>query len=227
MNFQQLEALWIQQNPGQAAYAPIMAAIAMAESSGNPSNVNWSDPLGSYGLWQVNHYWNPQFSLSSLYDPNYNATAAGQILGSQGLGAWSTWKSYVAGSGHGFDVISGLLGPYNPANVPAGSSYAGGTASTSGSGYQGGPAQPGSFAAAVAPPAGAKQQSWLDAIGSVPIIGKMDEAIVSNAVVALFALVSLAIGGAWLIFGTKPGQTVVTAGKKVASTATKAAAIAA
>lgn len=80
----------------------VMAAIAMAESSGNTTAHN---PLGlddSYGLWQINMRGSmgpsrrAQFGITSnsqLYDPAVNARAAAKILASQGLGAWSTYTS--------------------------------------------------------------------------------------------------------------------------------------
>lgn len=115
MDFPQLENLWIQAG-GNPVLAPIMAAIAMAESSGNPTNYNGNDPYGgSFGLWQINGAntmaYGGAWNEGELYNPLYNAEAAVGILKSQGLGAWSTWKSYVANDGqHGDQVISSLLG---------------------------------------------------------------------------------------------------------------------
>jgi Lysozyme like domain len=52
--FGQLEALWIEAG-GNPAAAPVMAGVALAESEGDPSSNNLSDPYGgSYGLWQIN-----------------------------------------------------------------------------------------------------------------------------------------------------------------------------
>lgn len=83
---------------------PTMTAIALAESSGNPTAHNPNARTGdnSYGLFQVNMIdgLGPErrrkFGLSAneeLFDPAVNATAAKRILDSQGLNAWSVHKS--------------------------------------------------------------------------------------------------------------------------------------
>lgn len=82
---------------------PIMTAISLAESSGNPRAFNPNASTGdkSYGLFQVNMLGGlgpermKQFGLKKedeLFDPATNVRAAKQILGSQGLGAWSVYK---------------------------------------------------------------------------------------------------------------------------------------
>lgn len=78
-------------------------AIALAESSGNPSAHNAVPPDDSYGLWQINMYGSmgparrKQFGLSSnsqLFDPATNAKAAYAISnGGKSFGAWSTYTS--------------------------------------------------------------------------------------------------------------------------------------
>lgn len=91
----------------------VMAAIAMAESGGNPRAHNPIPPDNSYGLWQVNMLGSmgparrKQFGINSnsqLFDPAINAKAAAQILKSQGLKAWSTYtngayKKYMGKTG--------------------------------------------------------------------------------------------------------------------------------
>ena len=92
----------------QAGFSPeqarIMAAIAMAESSGNPRahNPNASTGDNSYGLWQINMLGSMgnsrrrQFGISSneqLFNPNTNAAAARAIFDQQGFNAWSVYKS--------------------------------------------------------------------------------------------------------------------------------------
>ena len=81
---------------------PTMTAIALAESSGNTQAFNPIGPDKSFGLFQVNMHGGlgparmKQFGLRSeqeLFDPTVNARAAKQILGSQGLGAWTTYTS--------------------------------------------------------------------------------------------------------------------------------------
>lgn len=82
--------------------AAIMAAIAMAESSGNPRAHNPRPPDNSYGLWQINMLGamgperRRQFGIGNneqLFDPRINARAAAQIYQSQGFNAWSVYKS--------------------------------------------------------------------------------------------------------------------------------------
>lgn len=84
--------------------AAIMAAIAMAESSGKPWNHNPNRATGdnSYGLWQINMIdgMGPErrreFGISkneALFDPVTNAKAARAVHASQGFGAWSVYRS--------------------------------------------------------------------------------------------------------------------------------------
>jgi tape measure domain-containing protein len=82
--------------------AAIMAAIAMAESSGNPRAHNPNYPDNSYGLWQINMLggMGPErraaFGINSneaLFDPATNAAAAKKVFDWQGFGAWSVYSS--------------------------------------------------------------------------------------------------------------------------------------
>jgi murein DD-endopeptidase MepM/ murein hydrolase activator NlpD len=119
LSFNQLEQL--AKNAGfSSALAPVMAAIALAESGGNPSATNPYDNNGtqtSWGLWQIsygNHNAPPSWS-----DPQANANLAYQKYVSQGLGAWGTYTS-----GKYKDFLSGmntsaLTTSTNPATQPA------------------------------------------------------------------------------------------------------------
>lgn len=82
---------------------PIMAAIALAESSGDSSSLNNDPTTGdlSYGLWQINMIGNlgPERrkalginSNEELFDPATNARAAKYIRDRQGFGAWSVYR---------------------------------------------------------------------------------------------------------------------------------------
>jgi hypothetical protein len=82
--------------------APIMAAIAMGESSGKPTAFNPKGRDLSYGLWQINMLGNmgPErrrlFGIQSneeLFDPKINAKAAYQIYKQQGFRAWSVYTN--------------------------------------------------------------------------------------------------------------------------------------
>lgn len=72
-----------------------MTAIALAESSGNPSAVGDLNitPGGSIGLWQINLKAHPEYTQDELFDPQTNANAAFAVYQSQGLGAWSTYNN--------------------------------------------------------------------------------------------------------------------------------------
>lgn len=94
LTFAQLEALWIN-NGGSRALAPTMAAIAMAESSGNPAAMNKTDNGGrqtSWGLWQVSDGTH-NMPRANILDPNVNAQAAVAKYKEQGLRAWGTYTS--------------------------------------------------------------------------------------------------------------------------------------
>jgi len=92
--YSQLEGLWIS-NGGSAALAPVMAAIALAESSGNPAATNATDNGGtqtSWGLWQISDGTHNQ-PVPNILDPNVNAAQAVKKVKSQGLQAWGTYTS--------------------------------------------------------------------------------------------------------------------------------------
>lgn len=94
LTFSQLESLWVQAG-GDQSLAPTMAAIALAESGGNPASNNYTDNDGtqtSWGLWQIsdgNHN-QPDPNINTPLD---NAKAAVAKYNSQGLGAWGTYTS--------------------------------------------------------------------------------------------------------------------------------------
>ena len=88
--------------------AKIMAAIALAESSGKVRALNDDTETGdlSYGLWQINMIDYPTYKLGEerrkqmklkdndeLYDPAVNVRAAKMIFDQQGYDAWSVYKS--------------------------------------------------------------------------------------------------------------------------------------
>jgi hypothetical protein len=90
------------QNAGfSGADAYIAAAVAMAESSGDPNAynpetaANTPEGQGSYGLWQIYLKAHPEYSGYNLYDPQTNANAAFEIYSARGgtFAAWSTFNS--------------------------------------------------------------------------------------------------------------------------------------
>jgi len=72
----------------------VMSAIAMAESSGDPTVVN---SIGCVGLWQINQpVWvksHPTWTVAWLQNPENNAQAAKVVYNAQGLGAWETYTN--------------------------------------------------------------------------------------------------------------------------------------
>jgi hypothetical protein len=95
-SFAQLEQLWIQAG-GPVAVAPIAAAIALAESSGNSDAMNYTDNNGtqtSVGLWQVStgtHSYPPAWQT-----PTGNAAEA--VAKYRGAGnTFAPWGTYVSG----------------------------------------------------------------------------------------------------------------------------------
>jgi hypothetical protein len=81
----ELEALWINAG-GQPDLAIPMAAIALAESGGNPNAHNAS---GATGLWQI--LGNP--FPGNAYDPATNAKMAVSKFKSQGPSAWAAYTN--------------------------------------------------------------------------------------------------------------------------------------
>lgn len=108
-SYGELETLWIDAG-GPKALAPLMAAIAMAESSGNSQAFN---PSGATGLWQILGAVDAA-DQSQLYDPKVNAKEAVLKYKSQGLGAWTTYTS-------------GAYQPFYKGGVPAAQLPQGGT----------------------------------------------------------------------------------------------------
>jgi hypothetical protein len=94
LDYAQLEGLWITAG-GEAALAPTMAAIALAESGGNPNATNPTDNGGrqtSWGLWQISDGTHNQ-PVPNILDPLVNAQQAVAKWRDQGLTAWGTYDS--------------------------------------------------------------------------------------------------------------------------------------
>ena len=85
-SYRQLEQLWTAAG-GSAKLAPLMAAIAMAESGGNARAKNPKSDAS--GLWQINGLPFP----GDVWDPLTNARMAVAKYKSQGLKAWATYTS--------------------------------------------------------------------------------------------------------------------------------------
>jgi hypothetical protein len=94
LSFASLEEVW-EQAGGSSLIAPVMAAIALAESSGNPNALNPDDNNGtqtSWGLWQIS-LGNHNEPSPEWNQPLENAKLAVQKLQTQGLSAWGTYTS--------------------------------------------------------------------------------------------------------------------------------------
>jgi len=116
---------------------PTMVAISQAESGLNPKALNPDRSTGDYsfGLYQINMIDEPGYMLGAerrrnlglkaneeLYDPKTNVRAAKSILDSQGLGAWSVYKSgkykeYLPGAQQAAGVSSSMPEPTAPPPV--------------------------------------------------------------------------------------------------------------
>lgn len=99
LSYGQLEQLWTQAG-GNPQMAPLMAAIAMVESGGNPQA---SNPSGATGLWQIEWPLHAGVagttSQSQLYDPLTNAQAAVALSGNNpstapGNPVYDTWLEW-------------------------------------------------------------------------------------------------------------------------------------
>jgi hypothetical protein len=116
---------------------PTMVAISQAESGLDPRALNPDRSTGDYsfGLYQINMIDEPGYMLGAerrknlglraneeLYDPKTNVRAAKAILDSQGLGAWSVYKSgaykqYLPGAQQAAGVSSSMPQPTAPPPV--------------------------------------------------------------------------------------------------------------
>lgn len=104
LSYSDLEGIWVQAG-GNPSAAPIAAAVALAESGGNPSSYNGTGADNSYGLWQINMIGSlgparrQQFGLqnsSQLFDPLTNAKAAVAI--SNNGANWGPWTTFTSGA---------------------------------------------------------------------------------------------------------------------------------
>jgi lysozyme-like protein len=98
-SYAQLEQLWINAG-GPSAVAPIAAAIALAESSGNPQATNPNDNGGtqtSWGLWQISNGTHAQ-PVPNILDPNVNAQQAVAKYKAEGNSFSPDWGTYDSGA---------------------------------------------------------------------------------------------------------------------------------
>lgn len=87
----QLEALWIHAG-GSKAVASVAAAIALAESGGNPSSRNPEGPEHAEGLWQIKG----QLVPGNILNPQVNAANA--VAKYRAAGGFTPWVTYTSGA---------------------------------------------------------------------------------------------------------------------------------
>lgn len=96
-SYAQLEQLWINAGgPKDVAY--IAAAIALAESGGDPSSNNYTDNNGtqtSWGLWQISDGTHNE-PVPNIDDPTVNAQQA--VAKYTARGNFSDWGTYDSGA---------------------------------------------------------------------------------------------------------------------------------
>jgi Lysozyme like domain len=97
LTYAQLEGLWIN-NGGSKAVAPLAAAIAEAESSGNTAATSANPDGGiNVGLWQLDTKGKGAgHTVADLKDPATNAAVA--VQGSNDGTDWSAWETFVTGA---------------------------------------------------------------------------------------------------------------------------------
>lgn len=94
------QILALAQNAGFGADSQTAAAIAIAESGGDPKAYNpetqagTAEGMGSYGLWQIYLKMHPEYACIDLTVPENNAQAAFAVYSEAGgFHPWSTFKS--------------------------------------------------------------------------------------------------------------------------------------
>lgn len=121
-SYAQLEGIWIN-NGGSPGAAPMAAAIAMAESGGDPNAANNNtNGTTDRGLWQINSIW----GALSTFDVNGNAKAAIQI--SNNGSSWSPWVTFTTGAYKAF--LSSSTSPDTASTAAGASGGAAGSAAT-------------------------------------------------------------------------------------------------
>lgn len=123
-SFSQLEQLW-KQAGGNPASAPIAAAIALAESTGNPSALNNDPNTGDYsvGLWQVNYFGSLYQSRTAQFGPpaqltNPLANAKAAVAISDNGTNFSPWSTYKSGAYQSYLSGGGAASPSSLTQAP-------------------------------------------------------------------------------------------------------------
>lgn len=126
-SYAQLEQLWIN-GGGATSLAPVAAAIAEAESQGDPEATNPADNNGtqtSWGLWQISNGTHNQ-PVPNILDPSVNAQ---QAVAKYNASGWEPWGTYTSGA---YTAYLSNSTPPDPSGVPAGGSGVTTTAAVTG-----------------------------------------------------------------------------------------------
>lgn len=191
LSYSQLEEVWIQAG-GSKAFAPLMAAIALAESGGWAGATNPTDNGGtqtSWGLWQISTgtHASPAPHGQDVYDPVVNAKLAIGKLHGQGLSAWGTYTS-----GAYRQYLKGGV-PASTGAIPGGSGHGTGGASGTGTAVETGLSIPGVGAA----------KSILGDIGKAAFSGPLDWSFAGDPMktigASLHMITDFFLGMLWLI----------------------------
>lgn len=131
LSYQQIEALWIR-NGGSKARAPIMAAIALAESGGHTDSWNKNPPDDSVGLWQINYYGDLRPGRTAAFGPrdelikNPDKQARAAIQLSNNGERLTPWSVYLTGAYRQYLDPSAApddtLPPFDTSPLPGGTS---------------------------------------------------------------------------------------------------------
>lgn len=195
--------------------ADTAAAIALAESSGNPNAINYNDPQGSYGLLQINQKAHPGTSTTAL-DPQGSFNLAYNISGGgTNFRPWSTYTSgayqqYLSGSDTTGLSIDPSLNP-GLGTDPSLDHSPGATGTPSGT-----PGSDPTAGGTIDPLTGAPSGDTIGkgtinlpgAIGGgISSIVGAAESWISTGLIGLLAIVLVLIGLFWLVVGN-PGKIV-------------------
>lgn len=206
-SFTQLEDLW-KQAGGNAAYAAMAAAIALAESGGDPQSTNHNtNGTVDRGLWQINSIHGAQ----STYDVMSNARAAVAISNNG-----SNWKPWCTAWSNG-RCGGTFMGSGAPVfkHLPSGAPTGGATGQTpGGSATPAGNAIPGVPDSALTPGLPGLIGGGKDVVAAADLPGTL--AAIYNSLtktlwfgaVSVVGLLMIFAGLALLIYQTKPGAMV-------------------
>ena len=112
-SYGQLEQLWINAG-GAPSLAPVAAAIAEAESGGDPQAENKTDNGGtqtSWGLWQISDGTHNQ-PVPNILNPAVNAQ---QAVAKYNANGWAPWGTYDSGA---YEAFLSNSTPPDPSGVP-------------------------------------------------------------------------------------------------------------